>query len=172
MKTIILSTILFLAMTSFTINPSAKYQSVASVYSSEEMAKQVITALQHMSSQEYVALFPTLQEFHQMMEKNSLFYGEFLSEAKEEFATHYESDLIPSVKASFERIIFEGKEKGIAWNSIRFERIEPTELMEQQFAAAPVTIVFTANGKEYKLNLEKALVMQASWKVSQFMRLI
>ena len=172
MKTIICSTILLVTMTSCNVDPSPTYQPAASVYSSKAMAEQVITALQHMSSQEYVALFPTLQEFHQMMEKNSLFYGEFLSAAKQEFTTTYESHLITTVKESFDRIIREGNKKGIAWNTIRFERIESSETVKQQFAEAQVAIVFTANEKRYRLSLEKALIMNARWKVSQFIKLV
>jgi len=121
-----------------------------------------------MSSQEYVALFPTLQEFHQMMEKNSLFYGEFLSAAKQEFTTTYESHLVTAVKESFDRIIREGNKKGIAWNTIR---LESSEIVKQQFAEAQVAIVFTSNEKRYRLSLEKALIMNARWKVSQFIKL-
>ena len=171
MKTIICSTILFVTMTSCNVDPSPTYQPAASAYSSKEMAEQVITALQHMSSQEYVALFPTLQEFHQMMEKNSPFYGESLSAAKQEFATTYESHLITAVKESFDQVIREGNENGIAWSTIRFERVESSEIMKQQFAEAQVAIVFTSNEKRYRLSLEKALIMNARWKVSQFIKL-
>jgi hypothetical protein len=172
MKTIICSTILFLTMTSCNVDPSPTYQPAASASSSKEMAEQVITALQHMSSQEYIALFPTLQEFHQMMEKNSPFYGESLSAAKQEFATTYESHLIPAVKESFDRIVREGNKKGIEWSTIRFERMESSKIVKQQFAQAQVVIVFTANGKKYSLSLEKALIMNAQWKVSQFIKLV
>jgi len=172
MKTIICSTILFLTITSCNVDPSPTYPSAASRYSSKEMAEQVITALQHMSSHEYIALFPTLQEFHQIMEKNSLLYGESLSAAKQEFATTYENHLITAVKESFDRIIREGNKKGIAWNTIRFERTESSEIVKQQFAQAQVVIVFTANGKRYSLSLEKALIINARWRVSQFIKLV
>jgi|SRR5690606_17478388 len=172
MKTILYSAILFLAVTSCNVEPSPTYQPVALAYSSHEMAKQVITALQHMSCQEYVALFPKLQEFHQMMEKNSVFYGESLSAAKHEFADTYQNHLIPAVKESFDHIVREGSKKGIVWNTIRFERIEPSEMSDPQFGQAQVVIVFTANGKAYRLYLKKALIMNAQWKVSQFIELI
>jgi hypothetical protein len=148
------------------------YQPVVLAYSSTEMGKQVITALQHMSCQEYVSLFPMLQEFHQMMEKNSAFYGESLSVAKQEFANTYQSHLIPAVQESFNRIIREGNKKRIAWNTIRFERIEPAEIMEPEFGQVQVVIVFTSNGKAYRLGLKKALIMNEQWKVSQFIELI
>jgi hypothetical protein len=171
MKTIIYSAILFLTVTSCTVDPSPTYLPVALAYSSNEMAKQVITALQHMSYQEYVVLFPMLHEFHQMMEMNSVFYGESLPSAKQEFAITYQNHLIPAVKESFDRIIREGNKKGIAWNTIRFERIESSEVMEPQFGRTQVVIVFIANGKVYRLCLKKALIMNAQWKVTQFIEL-
>ena len=168
MKTsIILSTLLSITMTSFTTNPQRPAE-----YTSDQMAVRVVTALQHSSAQEYAALFPSLQDFHQMMEENSLLYGDFLREAKEEFTVHYESDLIPSVKESFDQIIREGKKIGINWNTIQFKRIESGKVIDQGIAATPVTIVFTAEGKEYKLAMEKALVLHAQWKVSQYLRLV
>lgn len=172
MKTIIHSAILLLTMTSCNVDPGPTYRPHASAYSSGEMAKQIITALQHVSPQEYVALFPTLQEFHQMMGRNSVFYGESLPAAKQEFASTYQNHLIPAVKESFDRIIREGNKKGIKWNNIRFERIESSEIMGQQFGQAQVVIVFTANGKPYTLSLKKALIMNAQWKISQFIELI
>lgn len=129
MKTILYSGILFLAMISCNVDPISTYQPAASAYFSDGMAKQVVTALQHMSYQEYVALFPTLQEFHQMMEKNSVFYGESLSAAKQEFADTYKNHLTTAVKESFDRIIREGDEKGIEWKTIRLERIESSEIV-------------------------------------------
>jgi hypothetical protein len=159
-------------MTSCDVDPSPTYQPAAPTSSSKEMTEQVITALKHISSQEYIALFPTLQEFHQMMEKNSPFYGESLSAAKQEFATTYERHLITAVKASFDRIVREGNKKGIEWSTIRFERIESSEIVKQQFAQAQVAIVFTANGKAYRLGLKKALIMNEQWKVSQFIELV
>src|SRR5687767_14706518 len=108
MKTILYSAILFLTVASCNLEPSLTHQPATLAYSSEEMAKQVITALQHKSCQEYVALFPMLQEFHQMMEMNSVFYGESLSDAKQEFDNTYKSHLVPAVKESFDHIIREG----------------------------------------------------------------
>lgn len=172
MKTLIHSAILLLAMTSCNVDPGPTYQPYASAHSSEEMAKQIITALQHVSPQEYVALFPSLQEFHQMMVKNSELYGESLSAAKQEFAHTYENHLINAVKESFDRIIREGNEKGIDWNTIRFERIESSEITQGHFGQAQVDIVFNANGKAHTLSLKKALLMNAHWKASQFIELI
>lgn len=72
MKTILCSAILFLT-TSCVVDSDLPRDAPASAYSPEEMASQVVTALQHMSSDEYLALLPTLQEFHQMMERTPKF---------------------------------------------------------------------------------------------------
>ncbi len=172
MKTVLYAVILFLATSSCDVEVNPTYEPASLAYSSEEMAKQVVTALQHVSSQEYVALFPTLKEFHLMMEMNSVFYGEYLSAAKQEFSNTYQPHLITAVKESFDRIIREGTEKGIAWNTISFERIESSEIMKQQFGQAQVAIVFSTNGKAYRLILKKALIVNAKWKVSQFIELV
>ena len=171
MKTIFYPLILFLATTSCGIEPSAMYQQVPLASSSEEMAKRVVDALQHISRQEYVALFPTLKEFHQMMEMNSGFYGEYLSAAKQEFANTYQSHLVAAVKDSFDRIIREGEKKGIAWNTISFDRIGSSEITEEQFGQGRVAIVFNTNGKSHRLILKKALIINAKWKVTQFIEL-
>ena len=170
MKTIIHFTILLVALSSCNIDTTPTYRS--SAYSSEEMANHVITALQHVASQEYIALFPTLQEFHQVMEKNSDLYGESLSAAKEEFAYTYKSDLIHAVKESFDRVIQEGSKKGISWSTIVFERVESAETKEEQFGQGQVSIVFSSSGTTHRLIIKKTVIMNAQWKVSQFIELV
>lgn len=172
MKTTVQLTIVLITIISCNVDPSPTYRPSASVYSSGEMAKKVITALQHASSEEYVTLFPTLQEFHTVMEKNSAFYDESLSAAKQEFANTYQNHLIKNVKDSFDRIIREGNKKGIAWNTIYFERFESPDITGQQFEQSEIFIVFIANGKTYTLALKRTLVLNGQWKVSQFIELI
>ncbi len=171
MKAIIHFTILFVATCSCNVEPNPTSRP-SSAYSSEEMAKQVITALQHVSAQEYIALFPRLDEFHQVMDKNSVLYGESLSAAKEEFDSTYKNDLIIAVKESFNRVIREGSEKGISWSTIVFERVESSESKEEQFGQGQVSIVFSANGTTHRLFVKKAVIMNAQWKVSQFIELV
>ena len=56
--------------------------------------------------------------------------------------------------------------------NIRFERIESSEITPGHFGQAQVAIVFTADGKAHTLDLKKALIINAQWKVSQFMELM
>jgi hypothetical protein len=146
------------------LNPASQLFSISS---SEQLGKRIITALQHESSQEYVALFPALQ----LMVANADFYGESLSDAKEDFAALYERHLITSLKESFDRIVREGRDKGIVWNTVSFEQIENPQQTEQ-FAQAMLRIVFTANGKWKTLILKKALILNSQWRVSQFIELV
>lgn len=138
----------------------------------EQWAKDVIAAFQHYSSTEYEALFPTLDEFHKMIEKYSCLYGNFLNDAKEEFAKSYSRDLKPALRKSFESAIWDGIERGIEWHTVTFERVEPGKSNLQPFDLAPLSIVFSSNGVEYKLYFDKALVLDGRVKVSQFVKLI
>lgn len=139
--------------------------------SSERVGKQVVTAFKNASQDAYLNLFPTLSEFHQIMDENATIYGNTLSEAKKEFAAQYESEILPAVKESFAKIISEGKEKGIDWNEIAFERIE-YNTPQHELDNAPFTIVFSANGIEHRLRIEKAFVLNKEWKVSSNVELI
>ena len=68
---------------------------------SQHLAEQIVEALRKGSAEDYAALFPTIAEFHAIMDKNSSVYGEYLTEAKEEFAVRYENEILPKVKKSF-----------------------------------------------------------------------
>ncbi|HEY8513166.1 MAG TPA: hypothetical protein VIL31_14500 [Cyclobacteriaceae bacterium] len=167
MKTIICLSFVLAVAVACNVEPGPASQ----ISSSEELAKRVITALQHESSEEYVALFPTIKEFHQLMDDNADFYGESLSDAKEEFAALYERNLTRSVQESFDRIVRQGRNSGIVWNTIRFERIDNTG-QTGHFAQASLVISFTANGKQQRLILKKILILNSQWKVSQFIELV
>lgn len=139
--------------------------------STEQMARKVVTALKKSSPEAYAALFPTLEEFHQVMDENALVYGETLQAAKEEFTASYENKIIPALKESFAQIIREGKEKGIDWNSISYQRIEYSTPQGNN-STTPFTIVFSSKGKEYRLRIENAFILHNEWKVGQIVKLI
>ncbi len=139
--------------------------------SSEQMARKVVTALKKSSPEAYIALFPTLEEFHQVMDENAVVYGETLQAAKEEFASSYENKILPELKESFAQIIREGKEKGIDWNAISYQRIEYSTSKGND-SATPFTIVFFSKGKEYRLRIENAFILHNEWKVGQKVKLI
>lgn len=169
-KTIIAIAALSLVLTAFKTNTMVIEKKKIS--SSDQLAEHVVAALKESSANEYVELFPSLSEFNDMMKESSEVYGSYLNEAQLEFAASYESKLIPAVKRSFDELIWDGKNKGIDWSSARYVGIEVTEQPKHRFSPVPVTIVISANGKEHRIKIERALVMNGQWKVSQFVTLL
>ncbi len=165
MKTVIILFVLNVLKTSALPIPSATQNSC------EPVAKQVITALRTRSTEAYIALFPSLTEFHALMDENALVYGENLGKAKEEFADQYNSKSIPSLQKSFASIIQLGKNKGIDWSGIAFEKVE-CSMPTKNLARIPFTIVFSANNKKYHITIDKAFVLHGVWRVSAEMSLI
>jgi hypothetical protein len=142
------------------------------ITTSEQMAERIVSALQHTSAKEYTAMFPSLEDFNDMMKESSDIYGTYLADAQREFSINYEQKLIPTVEHAFDLLIDEGRSKGIEWNNIKFLRIEQKEQPKHQFSPVPVTIVFSANGLEHRIHIERALVINGQWKVSQFIKLV
>ena len=137
----------------------------------EQMAQQVIAAFRTDSPEAYVALFPSLAEFHHLMDANANVYGETLEAAKEEFAARYKYHVLPIVEKSFVTILEEGSKKGIDWSQINFERVECTT-PGKNLSSGSFIIVFSASGKEYRMNISKAFVLHDEWKVSSEISLI
>lgn len=166
MKTTIIITvaIIMIAVTSFKSYRSA-------LEPKERIAQQVITALQHLSAEEYSSLFPTLADFHALMVRNSELYGQNLSEAAREFENEYDHELYPAFRKSFETIVKEGKEAGIDWRTIQLVSVEVPQKVEGDFAAVPMTIAFNAQGREHRLKIEKVLVLNGKWKISHYISL-
>ncbi|MBA4055499.1 MAG: hypothetical protein C0490_12360 [Marivirga sp.] len=170
-KTIIAIAALSLILTAFKTN-TMELEKKKRISSSEQMAERVVAALKESSADEYAELFPSLSEFKDMMKESSGIYGSHLNEAQLEFASNYENKLIPPVKRSFDELIWDGKNKGIDWSSARYVGIELGEQPQYRFSPVPVTIVISSNGKEHRIKIEKALVINGQWNVSQFVTLI
>lgn len=164
MKTIIILAIAVIA-TAALPNP------FVSGTSAEQMGQRVVATFRQASPEAYTALFPTLEEFQEIMDENSLVYGDQLEAAKEEFSARYENEIIPSIHNSFTAVLHEGNKKGIDWNAITFARVEYTA-PTLNLAPTPFVIVFICNGQEYKINIEKAFVLHEQWRVSATIRLI
>lgn len=96
---------------------------------------------------------------------------ETLDAAKEEFSFRYKNEVLPLVEKSFSNILQEGSKKGIEWSQINFERVECTPF-SKSFRAGSLTIVFSASGKEYRMNIGKAFDLHNEWKISSEINLI
>lgn len=164
MKTTLITALATLmVMTSFEIKHDADV-------AANRMALQVVSALHKSSAFHYSALYPPVEAFYQLMEENTALYGSNYEEAKAVFANEFQTRVVPAMNRSFEDILAQGKKAGIDWRSIKFERVECTAA-EQELTFAPVTIVFSANNKEHKLVIDKAMYYNGQWKVSQFISL-
>jgi len=162
MKSITILTVLSMLSTSFQHN--------VPLNSLEETGSHVISALRQASIEEYRSMLPTLAEFHQIMDSNSGLYGVHLTEAKKEFATRYQNEIVPSVNAAFKAVIVEGNKRGINWDNIQFVRIKD-EATQQQEGPVQLEIVFSEGSKEYSLKIKNAFVWQGQWRVTQFIGL-
>jgi hypothetical protein len=170
-KTILALTALSLTFSSFT-SKNMVADRKRKITSSEQMAQLVLTALQKSSVTEYVMLFPSLGEFQDVMKANSELYGTYLNDAQREFATNYDAHLLPAVKESFDILVNAGKSKGIDWKAIRLVEVKLSEEASHQFNSLPLTITFTSHGIEHKLQIERALVINGEWRISQFVKLV
>lgn len=170
-KTIFTLTALTFFLSAFTTNNTMVTEKKKKITTSEQMAERIVSALQHSSAKEYASMFPSLEDFNDMMKESSEIYGTYLADAQREFAINYEQKLVPTVEHAFDVLIDEGRSKGIDWNNIRFVGIEQKEQPKHHFSPIPVTIVFTSNGAEHRIHIERALVINGQWKVSQFIKL-
>lgn len=152
-----------MAMTSF----DTKYDADVAA---NRMALQVISALHKSSTFHYSALYPPVEAFYQLMEENTVLYGSNFEEAKAVFTNDYQTKVVPALNSSFEAVVAQGKKSGIDWRTIKFESVE-CDATEQELSFAPVTIVFSANNKEHKLVIDKAIYFKGQWKVSQYISL-
>ncbi len=165
-------TALTLFLSAFTTNNTMVTEKKKRVSTSEQMAERIVSALQHASAKEYASMFPSLEDFNDMMNESSEIYGTYLADAKRDFSNNYEQKLVPTVEHAFDLLIDEGRSKGIEWNNIQYIRTEQKEQPKHRFSPIPVTIVFSSNGTEHRIYVERALVINGQWKVSQFIKLI
>lgn len=163
-NSIIILSVSIMTLSSFKTIKDSEFGDAAA----ERMALSVVTALQHNSVEEYSVLYPSLSSFYEIMEKNSVFYGENLLEAKKDFELQYYREVVPSLNHSFNTIAAKGRKEGIDWNKIKLVKIKFLDDATQSSA----TITFASNGKEYQLKFNKALFINGEWKVTQYADLI
>lgn len=164
MKKLFLLSAMSITLTSFTPQPEPLTVNPIGV--------NTIEALQLQAFSSYAALQPTLADFYTVMDAHAAAYGNTLFEAKNDFALTYAKKIIPALHESFSRIIEEGKAIGIDWNDVEYLRIEHGPVPKSKFGVSTLTIVFTSKGREHKVIVENALVINGEWKLSQFARLI
>ena len=164
MKTIFLMTTITM-LSSFTTVPARE-----EISSSSALGDRLVRCFQHQSAEEFSALLPTLDEFHQIMEENSAIYGENLEEAKRDFDIHYNENIVRSARASFDKVLQDGSGRGIDWKAITFLKAQ-VEGPSNSFSS-PLLITFASRGEVYKLRLRPAIVFHNHWRVTQHLELL
>lgn len=135
------------------------------------LAAHVVTALKHTSIEEYTALFPTLHDFDKIMNQNAALYKGNLEAAKIEFEEEYMMKVLPALKESFASLISEGKKAGINWSEVTLTDVSQDEQPSQAFDALTCTLTLSSNRKQFRVKLDKVLVIDGEWKVTQFIKL-
>ncbi|MBL7852684.1 MAG: hypothetical protein JNN04_17400 [Cyclobacteriaceae bacterium] len=135
-----------------------------------QLVDHLLVALQQESVEAYTELFPTLKEFHEVMENNRNFYGESLAQAQREFADEYTRTLVPALQESFSRALSEGKELGIDWSRITLVSWELTPSTASS-SAFQIAMKIQYEGTTYTLVIDKALVLHDQVHVSPAIRI-
>jgi hypothetical protein len=133
----------------------------------EATARGLVTALRQSSEERFVSMFPKLAEFHEMMDANEAFYGLNLEAAKEDFAKTYTNELMPAVRRAFANLIAEGEKRGIKWSYVN---VVSVDIPEASTGFASITVTFEQDGKPFDLIIERSLMIDGKWKVSQYVK--
>lgn len=147
-----------------TLSSFSAYRLNDNVMPAEVAARALVTALRSSSEAKFVALFPTLSEFHRQMDRNVWFYGSNLEAAKEDFAKRYNEELLPAVRRAYAALIEEGEKRGINWSDVSIAEVKPSE--------DGTTIVFDNGDKTFELFIERSLMIEGRFRISQHLRFI
>lgn len=135
----------------------------------EVTARALVTALRQSSEAKFVSLFPTLDELQRRMDANEAFYGLNLAAAKEDFAKTYNAELLPAVRRAYATLIAEAEKRDIDWSEVS---VVSVNIPEAKTGFSPVTITFEQNDKTFHLLIERSLMIEGRWKVSQYVKFV
>lgn len=137
--------------------------------STEKFASEVIRSLQNTSREQFGALFPTLDEFYEVMELNKEFYGENFKAAKQEFTDDYNHRIAPGIVEAYESVQHKAAIAGIDWNKVSVVRVVVDEGGDLE--RRTMSIYFSADGDVHNLTIDGAFKLNGQWKVSGNMTL-
>lgn len=139
--------------------------------SKEEFGNELISVLRRSSEKEFSELFPSLSDFHQLMIRNSELYGKNLQEAAAEFGKQYNLELAPAFADTYAMLLKEGSRIGVDWQNAKFVSADTPAKVESDFTVVPMTVTFTSGGYEHHLKIEKTLLIDGKWRISQYITL-
>lgn len=166
MKTIILLIGLTASLTAF----SPIHETNISPEHTKRLASKVMNALQQESSETYRGLFPSSNDFNEIINENQALYGPYLHDAQMDFSNQYDHEIIAKLGAAFAHVIEEDKKKGIAWNGARLEKVEVID--HENNDGNGILIKFSQGGHAYQIRLAKVIQVNGTWKVTQFIELL
>ena len=142
--------------------------------SPEAVARQLVTALNQSSSDAYLSLYPSVEEFRMLMNENASIYGAGLAEAQDDFEFQLRSKVMPGTVESFNRLLKEGEVKGIVWREVTFVKAELAEQFvnepNDRLRTSSVIVTISHGGTNYSILMEEALVLNGRWCVSRSIR--
>jgi hypothetical protein len=156
--------ITFLAAGSLALNTKP------AIHTSAQLGAKVVASLQESSFAQYEQLFPSLEEFKNLMEENAHVYGNNLKAAQADFANEYHTKLVPVLKESFDKLQRDGKEKEIDWSAVKYVTTS-YQVAKDDHTKASITVVVSSNGKEYQITIQNILVINGQWRIGQFAKL-
>lgn len=169
MKKLTVSLMILTALSAFT-SPSTDSKK-SSVSSSKKLGLEIIRAVANQSEPEFLALLPSVADFHGIMNANAGFYGGNIADAQKEFSTVYATQVVPKARKAFTNLVQQGRKHGIDWHQIQVTGIDTGTEPKGKLALTTVSIKFLSGGKPYSLIVDKSLVWNGQWKVSQYIRL-
>jgi hypothetical protein len=144
--------------------------------SPEDVARQLVTALNESSPDAYLALYPSVEEFRLLMNENASIYGSGLIEAQDDFEFQFRSKVIPGTAQSFNRLLKEGEVKGIVWREVRFVKAELVEQIvnesNDRLRTSSLVVTISHQGTNYSILMEEALRLNGRWCASRSIRFV
>ena len=169
MKRLIAVLMITTTLSSFTTTSEVSENS--RIHSSKKLGLEIIRAVADQSESDFLALLPSVSDFHAIMNANAVFYGGNIAEAQKEFSSVYTAQVVPQAKKAFAKLIQEGKKHRIDWRTIEVAGIDTATEPGGTLSFVSVSINFLSSGNPYRLIVDKSLVWNGQWKVSQHIRL-
>jgi hypothetical protein len=137
--------------------------------STEKFAADLLGSLGHPTIERFEELFPTLDEFHLVMERNRELFGSDFDAARQEFTDEYNHRIMPDILASYNAVKHEAAKRGISWNKVSLLRVSVDEDAVSQ--SREMTIYFSADGQVHRL-VANAFKLNGEWKINIGIKLI
>lgn len=106
------------------------------------------------------------------MNANAGVYRQNIAEAQKEFSSVYASQVVPQAKKAFSELLRQAEERKIDWRTIEVTGIDTGNEPDATLSFVTVTVHFLSKDKPYAMVIDKSLVWNGQWKVSQYIRLV